>query len=193
MNAMQKSRQFCSVCKDWLEMEVVPTGDGEDDDGVIWFRCPQCQGFLPKLSGGDSDSGDDSPGEAREEAVSVADTPPVAETVLADLDPVDGEDLIPDDAPADLPGKDGGGEKDKAPEASEPIAEYAAMLAAVDVDNPSPYRPWDSYEVGQCVTHLAWDDCGVVVAKEDLPGGRRIIKVFFSEAGVVRLIEQAPK
>ncbi|MBK7187740.1 MAG: hypothetical protein IPH86_03390 [bacterium] len=30
-------------------MEVVPTGDG-DDDGVVWFRCPQCQGFLPKLS-----------------------------------------------------------------------------------------------------------------------------------------------
>jgi len=148
VNAMQKSRQFCSVCKDWLEMEVVPTGDGEDDDGVIWFRCPQCQGFLPKLSGGDSDSGDDSPGkardgedddgviwyrcpqcqgflpklsggdsdsgddspgEAREEAVSVADTPPVAETVLADLDPVDGEDLIPDDAPADLPGNRAGG------------------------------------------------------------------------------------
>ncbi len=34
-------------------MEVVPTGDGDDDDGVIWFRCPQCQGFLPKLSGAD--------------------------------------------------------------------------------------------------------------------------------------------
>ena len=48
-----KSRQFCSVCKQWLEMEVVPTGDGEDDDGVIWFRCPQCQGFLPKLKGAD--------------------------------------------------------------------------------------------------------------------------------------------
>ena len=43
-----KSRQFCSVCKQWLDMEVVPTGDG-DDDGVVWFRCPQCQGFLPKL------------------------------------------------------------------------------------------------------------------------------------------------
>ena len=30
-------------------MEVVPTNDGDDDDGVIWYRCPQCQGFLPKL------------------------------------------------------------------------------------------------------------------------------------------------
>ena len=32
-------------------MEVVPTNDGDDDDGVVWFRCPQCQGFLPKLKG----------------------------------------------------------------------------------------------------------------------------------------------
>jgi len=50
MTAM-KTNQFCSVCKQWLDMEVVPTSDGDDDDGVIWFRCPQCQGFLPKLSG----------------------------------------------------------------------------------------------------------------------------------------------
>ena len=41
--------------------------------------------------------------------------------------------------------------------------------------------------------HLAWDDCGVVVAKEDLPGGRQVIKCYFAEAGVVRLIEKAPK
>ena len=47
-----KSRQFCSVCKEWLEMEVVPTSDGEEDDGVIWFRCPQCQGFLTQAERG---------------------------------------------------------------------------------------------------------------------------------------------
>ena len=28
-----KSKQFCSVCKQWLDTEIVPTGDGEDDDG----------------------------------------------------------------------------------------------------------------------------------------------------------------
>ena len=33
-----KSRQFCSVCKEWLEMEVVPTSDGEEDDGVRKHR-----------------------------------------------------------------------------------------------------------------------------------------------------------
>ena len=55
-----------------------------------------------------------------------------------------------------------------------------------------PYRPSGSYAVGQCVHHLAWDDCGVVVAKEPLPGGRRIIKCYFGSAGVVRLIEEAP-
>jgi hypothetical protein len=43
------------------------------------------------------------------------------------------------------------------------------------------------------VHHLAWDDYGIVVAKESLPGGRRIIKVFFDHAGTVRLIEEAPE
>jgi hypothetical protein len=31
----------------------------------------------------------------------------------------------------------------------------------------------------------------VVVAKESLPGGRKVIKCYFEAAGVVRLIEQA--
>jgi len=66
-------------------------------------------------------------------------------------------------------------------------------LAESDVSAAVPYRPWDTYEVGQCVNHLAWDDCGVVVAKESLPGGRKAIKCYFEDAGVIRLIEQAPK
>ena len=45
-----KIAQYCSVCKQSLEMEVAPTADG-DDDGVIWLRCPQCKGFLPRISG----------------------------------------------------------------------------------------------------------------------------------------------
>ena len=32
-------------------MEVVPTADGEED-GVIWLRCPGCQGYLPKIDSG---------------------------------------------------------------------------------------------------------------------------------------------
>jgi hypothetical protein len=76
---------------------------------------------------------------------------------------------------------------------AEPIAEYQVLLEQADQGEPKPYRPWDTYEVGDCIVHLAWEDCGIVVAKEDLPGGRQVIKCYFGEAGVVRLIEKAPK
>lgn len=264
MNAKVKSRQFCSVCKEWLEMEVVPTGDGDDDDGVIWFRCPQCQGFLPKLSGADlkgepeekektkptakaesgtdddqmpwdspadmmaamkaKDSGEDEDPDdvllGTEEAQTSADedttTPPQDSSVFLPEDtPDETLDEIPDeildetldvlggDLPANLAvevtkdldavdEKSSEG-KDEEAEPAEPIMEYAAMLGELDPAESLPYRPWGTYEVGQCIHHLAWDDCGVVVAKENLPGGRLAIKVFFEEAGVVRLIEQAPR
>jgi hypothetical protein len=78
-------------------------------------------------------------------------------------------------------------------EPPEPIHEYAALLAEKDQSQPTPYRPWETYEVGQCIHHQAWEDCGVVVAKEKLPGGRQVIKCYFEEAGVVRLIEKAPQ
>jgi hypothetical protein len=78
-------------------------------------------------------------------------------------------------------------------EIAEPIHEFAALLAEKDQSQPAPYRPWETYEVGQCIHHQAWEDCGVVVAKEQLPGGRQIIKCYFEEAGVVRLIEKAPR
>lgn len=222
-----KSKQFCSVCKDWLEMEVVPTGDGDDDDGVIWFRCPQCQGFLPKLSGADLQPGDDAGesdgGETPDaaagdgEAAAADDTAPAATDDMpwdspaemmaargseAADPPVSPDDLDLDDVAA-LPDAEadaapeaeaGGGdaEEDSGPP-SEPIPEYAARLAAVDPSTSTPYRPWGTYEEGQCIHHLAWDDCGIVVGKEELPGGRKVIKCYFEEAGVVRLIEQAPR
>jgi hypothetical protein len=224
-----KSSQFCSVCKEWLEMEVVPTSDGEEDDGVIWFRCPQCQGFLPKLSGADlkSDPKDQSasPPKATDdgEPGAPAESPsePKAEPPSATPEPSSqsGEDdVLPWDSPADMMAarqkagadpelpdlekieqdigrndevaSDEAGEPD---EAAEPIHEYAALLASKDQSQPAPYRPWESYEVGQCIHHQAWEDCGVVVAKENLPGGRRVIKCYFEEAGVVRLIEMAPR
>ena len=211
-----KSKQFCSVCKQWLDMEIVPTGDGEDDDGVVWFRCPQCQGFLPKLSSQleevpADDSADPTP-----------DPAPAAETSPPET--TETPDDMPWDSPADmmaarrpeaesdereaepawkLPAdresptaqeETAPAKKSEAPaEPAEPLAEYAALLAEKDPSGAVPYRPWEVYEVGQCVHHLAWDDCGVVVAKEDLPGGRKIIKCYFAEAGVVRLIEKAPR
>lgn len=230
-----KSKQFCSVCKEWLEMDVVPTGDGEDDDGVVWYRCPQCQGFLPKLKGSDpaaqaapsaatgaedpapavppddfpdpaaADPAEDAApaGPAPEDEVAGADDLPwdspadmMASRALDGDDPVDvldavvaepGDDLEVEEAgPGDSPPKEG-------EEPEEPVAEYAALLAETDQGDPKPYRPWDTYGVGDCIMHLAWEDCGVVVAKEELPGGRQVIKCFFAEAGVVRLIENAPR
>lgn len=223
-----KTKQFCSVCKEWLEMEVVPTGDG-DDDGVIWYRCPQCQGFLPKLSSAEtgdtgqeneSVAGDDqSPAAAAAAPAGDDDDLPFdspAEMMAAqqaaatDPDP----DLLADVMTGDLPDLldptaivEGAGplvedevdeaDEDESGDRPEPVAEYAAMLAEALNEMPpdqvggSPYRPWETYAVGQCVQHLAWEDCGIVVGKEQLPGGRQVIKVFFQAAGVVRLIEQA--
>ncbi len=210
-------------------MEVVPTSDGDEDDGVIWFRCPQCQGFLPKLSGADLGDGDSDEAEKNDSGEKVEvqqaadETPPAAS---------DSDETMPWDSPADMMAAqakaeatapesspflpedeaviaaDAGSDDSESPtraqadesddssdsdDSSEPIHEYAALLASQDVDASHPYRPWDTYEVGQCIHHLAWEDCGVVVAKEDLPGGRKIIKCYFEDAGVVRLIEQAPR
>ncbi len=207
-----KSRQFCSVCKQWLDMEVVPTGDG-DDDGVVWFRCPQCQGFLPKLSS----AVEMTPGDAGATTGPGADTGPASPAVVAppagddddilDLDLAEAAAIVADvddddvDDDADVAAVVAGADtNDDVPPpmpagatAGEPVLEYAAMLAAVDPVAAIPYRPWATYEVGQCILHLAWNDCGVVVAKEPLPGGRQVIKCWFQGAGVVRLIENAPR
>ena len=209
-------------------MEVVPTNDGDDDDGVIWYRCPQCQGFLPKLKDAADEevppSGISSPSE-------VADTPqddtddnlpwdspaammkdledkaeetptnaesdddvlvgvtfdPLVESVVSDVE------LKTPDVVEEISEPKKLDSKTKPKEDPEPIMEYAAMLAEIGVAEAVPYRPWQSYKVGQCINHLAWNDCGVVVAKEALPGGRNIIKCYFEEAGVVRLIEEAPR
>ena len=200
-------------------MTVVPTSEGEENDGVIWFRCPQCQGFLPKLSGTDQteteaagqhngdavpvipaaekSSGQDGAGDKDMPWDSPADM--MAEQVVEAGEGQVTSPFLPEDdeaQPPPTPESDQGSAKkaaDKPAEPAEPIPEYAALLAESDVAAATPYRPWGTYEVGQCVHHLAWEDCGVVVAKEDLPGGRKIIKCYFEDAGVVRLIEQAPR
>ncbi len=186
-----KINQYCSVCKQHLDMDVVPTEDG-GDDGVIWLRCPECKGFLPKFSGESAastavaDPTDAEPSTA-EPAVagSIVPAQPVppqprrdtAATPDADDDTDDdADDDVADDAPAAAP--------------AEPIAEYAARLAAADVSMARPYRPSDAYTVGDVIHHLAWDDCGLVVANESLPGGRKAVKVYFESVGVAHLIER---
>lgn len=39
--------QYCSVCKDHFDMEAVKQGSSK---GVVWLKCPGCQGFLPYMS-----------------------------------------------------------------------------------------------------------------------------------------------
>jgi len=219
LRVSMKSKQYCSVCKQWLDMEVVSSGDPEDDDGVTWFRCPGCQGFLPKLNAGaEPQDSVSSSLENTSDADSAQATEPVVAASVADGDPAAEDSTeLPWDSPQDMleaaeatsvaevsatmsdleigPEDDipevAKGSEGKAP--SEPIAEYAAMLAEVDAEAAVPYRPWKTYEVGQCILHLAWGDCGVVVSKEALPGGRQVIKAYFADAGVVRLIENAPR
>ena len=195
-----KINQYCSVCKKHLDMEVIPTDDG-GDDGVVWLRCPECQGFLPKFTGGgapaaepedktapraDAAVEEPAPTSAEPDPSAVTEAPaaapPVADAASTDLEPGEGPE-------------DEGGEDDEAaaePEVpAEPLDEYAALLAEADPGAARPYRPDSAYEVGDVVHHLAYDDIGIVVAKESLPGGRRAVKVYFDTAGLVHLIEQA--
>jgi hypothetical protein len=39
-------KQYCSVCKKHLDMEVVEEG-GEEE--VTWLKCPHCKGILPHM------------------------------------------------------------------------------------------------------------------------------------------------
>ncbi|MCP4547898.1 MAG: hypothetical protein GY835_15655 [bacterium] len=39
-------KQYCSVCKDRFDMEVVEEG-GENE--VTWLKCPRCKGILPYM------------------------------------------------------------------------------------------------------------------------------------------------
>lgn len=158
-----KIPQYCSVCKAEYEMSVVPTSDG-DDDGVVWLQCPSCKGFLPKVS-------------------SSADLKP------RDADRDEGVPESPPEAPADAaqpPQRSD--EPDAADAAEEPP--QPDPLADMDVSLAVPYRPWETYAEGDIILHLAWDDYGVVVAKETLPGNRNVVQVRFAKAGTVRLIEQ---
>lgn len=181
-------------------MEVVPTADGEED-GVIWLRCPGCQGYLPKIDSGGLAS------RRREEA---APAPPAG--FDRDAAPATGgrrgwpgahEDGGASEGGVDEAGDEGaaGDDGDASDEDDEAGAADGATATAVeepplsldeaDLSRAVPYRPWESYEVGAVIHHLAWGDFGVVRAKETLPGRRQAIKVQFEKSGVVRLIEQS--
>ena len=121
--------QSCSVCKGHYEMTVVRDSV---EDGVIWLKCPHCQGILPHMP--DSSSGTDT-------------------------------------ATATAP------------------APQADPLEDIDVEAARPYEPSYQYSVGDVVHHRGWNDYGVVIEKQTLPGNRNVIRVRFAESGEVQLIE----
>lgn len=182
-------------------MEVVPTADGEED-GVIWLRCPGCQGYLPKF---------DSGGLASHRHEEAAPSPPAG--AGRDAEPASGgrkgwtgadeaggvggagetdEEAAGDDSDdVDEHGEDGAAVAPADGAAATAVEEPPLSLDEADLSRAVPYRPWASYEVGTVIHHLAWGDFGVVRAKETLPGRRQAIKVQFEKSGVVRLIEQS--
>ena len=174
-----KILQYCSVCKAEYEMSVVPTSEG-DDDGVVWLQCPSCKGFLPKVS-----SSADLKVPAGEAAGAEE------ETGTEDATTATADDAA-DDAPDDASGASDAPEPEApAPPDTEPEPEAGPdPLEDMDVSLAVAYRPWETYAEGDVIHHLAWDDYGVVVAKETLPGNRKVVLVKFAEAGTVRLIEQ---
>jgi hypothetical protein len=155
--------QYCSVCKAEYEMSVIPTAYG-DEDGVVWLQCPNCKGFLPKISNSQDFQKTETPADTVvEEKPENADTPAAGEEV-AEASPEAGND---DDRMIGAP----------------------SPLADIDLAEAVPYRPWKTYEKGDVIHHLAWDDYGLVLEKEVLPGSRKVLKVHFTESGIVRLIE----
>ncbi|MDO9694041.1 MAG: hypothetical protein Q7W56_04870 [Candidatus Latescibacteria bacterium] len=166
--------QYCSVCKTEYDMAVVPTTDG-DDDGVVWLQCPNCKGFLPKVSSSLALRGGI---RARAESAGGDDA---AEPIAPDVFTAEDDDAAePSHAtlPAATAATASGGD-----DAADPVAD-------LDFEKAVPYRPWQTYAVGDVIHHLAWDDFGLVVGKEVLPGNRRVVKVRFTTAGTVHLIEQ---
>ena len=86
-----------------------------------------------------------------------------------------------EDAPAKTPSNAPG----EAP-AEEPAA---SPVEEIDPDTARLYSPREIYEVGDVVHHRGWNDYGRVVAKEELPGNRAMIRVRFAQNGEVQLIE----
>lgn len=195
-----KIPQYCSVCKAEYEMDIVPTAD---DDGVLWLQCPVCKGYLPKVKSSlklDDAAGAADAGPAADEAEQEVPTPPPEDEtpseVEAEPEPeTPTEPVVEEAVDVDLDAMAATApdvEADETPDEAEPVDdpdEGLELLETADVSTAVPYRPWKVYEIGDVLHHLAWDDHGVVLDKEQLPGNRRVLKVRFAEAGLVRLIE----
>ncbi len=128
--------QYCSVCKARYDMSVVSESS---DDGVIWLKCPNCQGILPHMP-------------------DIADDAETTEVASAEPGPVSDETF---------------GEE-------------------LDTAMAKPYSPTGHYAVGDVLYHRGWGDHGLVLERQELPGGRGLLKVRFVKQGEMQLVEGAP-
>jgi hypothetical protein len=62
--------QYCSVCKDQFDMEVVKQGSSK---GVIWLKCPGCQGYLPYMPDENEKAEDSAGGDGAEQELALED------------------------------------------------------------------------------------------------------------------------
>ena len=53
----------------------------------------------------------------------------------------------------------------------------------------SEYHPENTYNIGQAIFHMAWDDIGKIVSKERTSDGARAIVVSFERLGERKLLE----
>jgi hypothetical protein len=62
--------QYCSVCKDQFDMEVVKQGSSK---GVVWLKCPGCQGFLPFMPDENEEPEDSTRGDSKGQELALED------------------------------------------------------------------------------------------------------------------------
>jgi hypothetical protein len=74
-------------------------------------------------------------------------------------------------------------------DAEEDGASSDLALEDIDTESAKEYVEKNEYEVGEVIYHRSWNDYGKVMAKEELPGNRRIIHVQFVNQGKIRLLE----
>ncbi|RKZ10383.1 hypothetical protein DRQ53_04480 [bacterium] len=161
-------RQFCSVCKSTFDMEVVRESA---EDGVIWLRCPNCQGILPHMP----DIADDGKG---------------GKGGRDGKDGKDGQDGAGKGEGQASKGDDGAAKaKEKSEQDAAAATAAAQLLDEIDPEKARVYDETQTYEAGDVVHHRAWNDYGIVQATETLPGNRRIIRVRFVNAGEVQLLQ----
>lgn len=85
-----------------------------------------------------------------------------------------------------LPHMDDGAQDDTSQE-----EKPAHTLDEIDISRSRPYVSTEVYQIDDVIHHRGWDDYGVVVAKERLPGNRNVIRVRFAQQGEIQLIEGA--